>query len=510
MLTFQGEIHVAGGKIRDLKPQFHQSIVRTEQKEYRFDSGWILPGLVDTHIHLVGLGESLTALVDLSGCQSPEECVAVLQQQPAGRGEWLLGRGWDQQRWVSPQFPEAQLLDQAFPQQPVFLLRSDGHAAWVNTAALRKAGITARSADPPGGKILRNDRGAPTGILLDEAMELVRRHIPPPTPEEIQHFIQVATQSLVQLGITEVHDMDVDPQWIPIFQRLAEEGKLPLRVQSYIRGQHDEWLNARLLPARGEFFQLTGIKLYADGALGSYGAALQQPYADRPETSGLLLLDEDTVFEKLGWIVEVEWDVAIHAIGDLAVHKVLNWYERLRREHIADPARRLRIEHAQIVAPADLPRFAELDVLPAVQPLHCLEDASMAIQRLGDRAQYAYPWRSLRNAGTVFGAGSDAPVVSANPWLGMKAFIERHPPGWEQPFFPQERLTIEEALLAYTEWAHQLSMMHIRRGKLRELYDADFIVVDRNPLQTPDPTQVKVLATFVAGECVYEAASATA
>jgi len=338
MLTFQGEIHVAGGKIRSLKPQFHQSIVRTEQQEYRFDNGWILPGLVDTHIHLVGLGESLTALVDLSACRSPEECVAVLQQQPAGRGEWLLGRGWDQQRWTSAQFPTAQLLDQAFPQQPVFLLRSDGHAAWVNTVALQKAGITVRSADPPGGKIFRDERGAPTGILLDEAMELVRRHIPPPTPEEIQRFIQVATQSLVQLGITEVHDMDVDPQWVPVFQQLAEEGKLPLRVQSYIQGQHDEWLNARLLPARGEFFQLTGIKLYADGALGSYGAALQQP------------------------------------------------------------------------SPADVPRFAELDVLPAVQPLHCLEDASMAMQRLGDRAQYAYPWRSLRNAGTVFGAGSDAPV----------------------------------------------------------------------------------------------------
>ncbi len=506
-MLFQGEIEVSAGKIRRIQPGFQHCIIRTDREVYRFENAWILPGLVDAHIHLVGLGEAMAALTDLSRCSTAEDCVAHLQRHPRGRGEWLLGRGWDQHRWEKPVFPTAHLLDAAFPDHPVFLLRSDGHAAWVNTVALQRAGITARTPDPPGGKIIRDTQGAPTGVLIDEAMELVRNLIPPPSAEEIRQYIRTAMEYLNTFGVTEVHDMDVAPEWIPVFQHLAEQGELSIRIQAYIRGQHEEWLQARLLPARGEFFQLIGVKLYADGALGSYGAALRTPYADNPETTGLLLLDETNILERLGWIVEVEWDVAIHAIGDLAVHKVLNWYETLRREHIADPATRLRIEHAQIIAPEDLPRFAEHDILPSIQPLHCLVDAPMAIQRLGDRLRFAYPWRSLRNAGTIFGAGSDAPVVPPNPWEGMQAFIDRHPPGWETPLFAEERLTIDEALLAYTEWAHQLTNMHIRRGKLRENFDADFIVVDQNPLQTRQPAALNVLATFVGGECVYRSAA---
>lgn len=501
MMVFQGTIDVRSGRIRAVEPDFGFVRIIVDGKSYNFEKAWAIPGFVDSHLHLVGLGETLVGITNLQKCRSAEECGEYLRSHPSERGGWLLGRGWDHQRWEKRELPSAVILDKVFPDKPVFLLRVDGHAAWVNSAALRRVGITAATANPPGGYILRDEKGHPTGILLDEAIELVRRHIPPPSEEEVRTYIQSAAEHLVQYGITEVHDMDVDPQWIPVFQALVEQ--LPLRVQSYVRGQNDEWVKARLLPTTGEFFRLTGVKLFADGALGSYGAALSFPYRDRPDWTGLLLLDSEQIEERLELICEMGWDIAIHAIGDRANHLVLNWYERLRKERIADPSQRLRIEHAQIVAPEDLPRFAAFDILPSVQPVHCIDDASMAVERLGENAQYSYPWRSLRNYGSIFGAGSDAPVASPDPRLGIHAFCFRTPPDWQEPFYPQERLTAEEALLAYTEWAHQLTGMHIRRGKIREGYDADIVVLDANPLKTRDFLSLSILATFVAGHSVY-------
>lgn len=500
MKPIQARVHVAQGRIRSVEPLFGAVEIITENDHHSYPGGWLLPGLVDSHAHLLGLGSRLTGL-SLYDAADAEDCVERARRHGDYLGDWLVGMGWNQELWPSKQYPHARLLDEAFPDTPVCLRRADGHAAWVNSAALAIAGITDKTKDPAGGRIVRDERHRAIGILVDTAMNLVQKHIPAPSEEQNRKMILAATQECSRLGFTEIHDMDVHPNFLPLYRDLAEKGTLPVRVQSYVSGQNDEWLIDRLLPAGGEFLRVYAVKLFADGALGSRGALLLDPYSDAPSTHGLALLGEEQLEEKVRTIIEFGWNVAIHAIGDAANRMVLNTYTAMRKKGIADDQVVLRVEHAQIVHPDDQSAFGKYGIIPAVQAVHCVSDAPMAEQRLGDRRSYAYPWRSLRNNGAILAGGSDFPIESADPLLGIDAFCRRVPFGQTVAWNPAECLTRDEALDAYTCWAHEASDMSYRRGRLKPNYDADFVVHDTNLLMCADGdvTTTRVLATYTAG-----------
>lgn len=500
MKPIQARVRVAQGRIQSIEPMFGAVEIITDTTQHTYPGAWLQPGLVDSHAHILGLGTKLTGL-SLYNATSAEECVERAGQHTDYRGEWLVGMGWNQELWSSKQYPHANLLDQVFPSTPVCLRRADGHAAWVNSKAMALADITAQTRDPEGGTIVRDNRGKATGILVDNAMNLVSRLIPEPTTEQKSTMILAAAQECSRLGITEVHDMDVHPHLLPLFRDMAEKGILPIRIQSYVSGQNDEWLTERLLPAGGEFLRVYAIKLYADGALGSRGAHLLEPYTDAPTTSGLALLTPEQLETKVRTIIEFGWNVAIHAIGDGANRAVLDTYMHMRDQNIADDSVLLRVEHAQIVHPVDQMAFGDYNIIPAVQAVHCISDATMATQRLGTRCSYAYPWRSLRNNGAILTGGSDFPIESADPLMGIDAFCRRIPFGSNTPWNPAECLTRHEALNAYTLWAHEASDMAYRRGRLKPKYDADFVVLDTNLLTCPDDKilSTQVLATYSAG-----------
>lgn len=506
MKPIQARIHITQGRIRSVEPLFGSVEIITENERHEYPGGWLMPGFVDSHAHLLGLGKKLTGL-SLYDATDAEDCVERARQHNEYYGNWLTGMGWNQELWASKHYPHAKLLDEAFPDTPVCLRRADGHAVWVNSAALALAGITDTTKDPSGGQILRDERHRATGILVDNAMNLVLKHIPAPTDEQNRQMIIAATQECIRLGFTEIHDMDVHPNLLAIYRDLAEKGALPLRVQSYVSGQNDEWLVDRLLPAGGEFLRVYAIKLYADGALGSRGALLLNPYSDAPSTSGLALLSAEQLEEKVRTIIEFGWNVAIHAIGDGANRMVLNTYSKMREQNIADENVLLRVEHAQIVHPDDQPLFGKYGIIPAVQAVHCISDAPMAEQRLGNRCSYAYPWRSLRNNGAILAGGSDFPIESANPLLGIDAFCRRIPFGRTVAWNPAECLTRDEALDAYTCWAHDASDMSYRRGRIKPNNDADLVIHDINLLTCSDKdiTSAKVLATYCAGVRRYHA-----
>ncbi len=494
-------LRIRGGRLREVFPHDGEVVVETEERIERYPGCWAFPGFVDAHGHVVFYGLEL-GQPSLRSCRSAEECVEVLRSWAPNRGEWLLGGGWDQEAWTSAEFPSAELLDAVFPDIPVALRRTDGHALWVNSEALRRAHIQDDTPDPPSGLIVRTATGKPTGVLIDAAAELVLRCIPAPSSEEIRQAIRRATAQLLRFGITEVHDMDVDPCWVPVFEELARAGQLPLRIQSYVRAQHGEWDVAGLLPTTGEFFQLRGVKFYADGALGSYGAALLEPYSDKVGHQGFLFFNAETLKEAILAALEVGWHIAVHAIGDAANRQVAQVFHALRLRGIDTTEQRLRVEHTQIVHPDDIPILAEAGCVASVQPLHCVHDAPMARRRLGNqRRSIPYPWRSLLAAGVPIAAGSDFPIEPPNVLAGVAAFCLRRPFGEVAPWIPEESLELEEAFAAYTNWAHYAAAVDDRRGLLLPGYDADVVIVDRNPgaCLPEEVSNVRIVAVYVAG-----------
>lgn len=505
MEPMQAIIRIERGRIVSVEPHFGAVVVVSESGIDTYPDCWALPGLVDSHAHIYGLGRKLRGLT-LYDALSADECAARTAAHTIDAAGWITGMGWNQELWEQAVYPTAAMLDAVTGQTPVYLSRADGHAAWVNTAALRLAGVTAGTPDPDGGTILREKSGKPTGILVDNAMDLVRSHIPAPDANEKRASVIAGLQECARLGLTEIHDMDVAHDVLDIFREEAERGSLPTRVQSFVKAQHNEWVAGGLLPAVGELFRVCGLKFYADGALGSRGAALLAPYADAPETSGLMLMTADELYHKAKLGLEYDWHISTHAIGDAANRMVLGVYEKLRMEHIAPSDAILRIEHAQIVHPDDLDTFSKANVKAAVQPVHCISDAPMAERRLGiDRCGYGYPWRSLRNVGVGLAGGSDFPIESGNPLLGISAFVRRTPFGNESPWFPQEHITRQEAILAYTIWAHEAAGQEYRRGFLLPKYDADITILADNLLTCDEEAiaTTEVCATYVAGVRKY-------
>ncbi len=475
----------------------------------------ILPGLIDAHFHLQRY--ALNRLQVNCDTDTKEECLRRIAERARRTlpGEWVLGHGWDPHRWRdvdAGHWPTAAELDQVAPLTPVYLTARSLHAAWVNSLALRKARIRPSTPDPKGGAILRDEHGRPTGVVLDGAMALVERVIPPLTPEALAEAMRTALPSLWQLGLTGVHDFDPAP-CLRALQILDQRGELHLRVLKAIpQSDLKDVLICRLREGMGsEMLQLGPIKLFADGALGTRTAAMLDSYVDEPENRGILFLSEDDIFECGVRAAQGGFRLAVHAIGDGANRLVLQGLGRLRayeRDHHL-PARRHRVEHVQLIQPADAPRLAQLGLVASMQPLHVLSDMEMAIASLGDRPLVAYGWRTQQRAGAILAFGSDAPADSPNPFLGVYAAVTRRrrdgfpkQDGWH----PQERLTVAEALTAYTQGSAWAAGWEDRLGKLAPGYLADLIVLENDPFTCP-PEELAALrpsATMVGGRWVWE------
>jgi predicted amidohydrolase YtcJ len=440
------------------------------------DGGAVVPGLVDAHAHLHGLGRALETLA-LRGVGSADAVVAQVRAAAAGRGagEWIEGRGWDENLWPGKQLPGRGLLDGVA--QPVALRRIDGHALWANAAALRLAGITRASADPPGGRIVRDASGDPTGVLVDEALELVEQRMPAPDAAVIRRRILAAQAAAVAAGLTGVHEMGISDAVIAVYRQLAAEGALRLRVYAFRSGGPLAAVD-RDVDGRATFV-LGGVKLYADGSLGSRSAALLAPYQDNPANSGLVISDGAALTAAARAARAGGWQLAVHAIGDRANRAVLDAY----RDAGVPPERRFRIEHAQVVAPPDFARFAAQGVIASMQPTHATSDMAWAEARLGpERVAGAYAWRTMLAAGVHVAFGSDVPVEEVAPLLGLWAAVARadragQPAGgWH----PEQRLTLDEALHAFTVEPAYASFQEEHRGRVAPGFVADLTVFDRD------------------------------
>ncbi len=446
---------VREGRILAVGPAAKLAKAYPKAHQVGLQGGTLLPGFIEGHAHVVALG-ALGDEVDLAGSQSlPEALEAVGAWAKGHPGGWLVGRGWDQNLWPRQAFPRATDLDALLGTRPAFLLRVDGHAAWVDTAALAEAGIDENTPDPPGGRILRDPTGRPTGILLDAAVDLVRKRLPAPAPADLERQILAGLDALRADGFTSVADMGIPAETLAAYRRLDQAHALPIRVFAYLDRDTSLMVQELRQPRdRGTaFFQVQGVKFYLDGALGSRGARLLAPYADDPSTRGLWVTDPAVVQADAMVTLRAGYQPAIHAIGDAANRKALDILAAAEQK--AGHPRDLppRIEHAQIVAPRDVPRFGQLGVVASVQPIHCVDDHAWTAARLGPRRLHeAFPWRALRNGGALLAFGSDAPIANANPFLGIAAAETRQDAAGDPPhgFLPSQRLSRIQAIRAYT------------------------------------------------------------
>ena len=474
----------------------------------------VYPGFVDAHAHLKGLGLSRETL-DLRGKQKEE--ILKLVREAAGKsapGAWIRGRSWDQNLWPSKKFPTSAELTEAAPRNPVVLTRVDGHALWVNDAVLRRARITPRTADPDGGKIERDASGRPTGVFVDAAMDLVVKVIPEPSAAELRRLFAAGGKACAAAGLTGMGDASgYDRKEIDVLRAMAREGALPIRVYATV-GAGSKDLPAFLAggPIQEGRVTVRAVKILADGALGSRGAALLADYSDDPGNRGLLVTPAAKMDEVAIAGVKAGWQLWTHAIGDRGNRLALDAYEKAL-EAVKPKDARLRIEHAQVLAPEEFPRFAKLGVIASVQPTHATSDMPWAEARVGPvRIRGAYAWRSLVSSGARLAGGSDFPVEQEAPLLGLYAAITRQdlsgrpPDGW----YPDQRLTRPEGLKLFTEDAAYAEFAEGRRGKIAPGFDADLTVLDRDvvagTLPASEIPKAKVLLTVVGGEVVFRAA----
>ena len=472
----------------------------------------VVPGMQDAHGHVLGLGASLQEL-DLRDTPSFDAIVAKVRARVSEmrEGEWILGRGWDQNRWPVADWPTGSPLDAAAPRNPVFLTRVDGHAAVANRSALLAAAITRDTPDPPGGRLIRDASGSPTGVLVDTAQSLVARHIPQPSREQLTRQLLLADQELRRLGLTMVHDAGVAPDAIDVYRAVIDDDRFATRIYVMLTGlSTGDWFTRGPLIDPQHRFTVRAIKLVADGALGSRGAALTEDYADEPGNRGLLVTPPEQLHAVTRAASEARFQTAIHAIGDRANHEVLRIFERVAHEVPGARDLRLRDEHAQIVDATDIPSFARLGVIASIQPTHCTSDMPWAPRRLGDAriAEGAYAWRKLVNAGARLAHGSDFPVERPNPLLGFYAAITRQDgegrpaAGWA----PDQRLTRAEALYGMTLGAAYAAHAERDLGSIEPGKLADFVVLSRDIMEVApqDVLSTTVVRTVVGGRTVYE------
>ena len=479
----------------------------------------VIPGMVDAHAHLLGLGMALRT-VDLTGTKSYDEVIArvVARAREVPAGTWILGRGWDQNDWTDTRFPSHEALSRAVPDHPVYLTRVDGHAALVNARAMTAANLGPTATNPEGGRIERLANGAPSGVLVDRAMSLVGRAIPAAPREEVRAAILAAVREANRWGLTGIHDAGVARATIDVYEELAREGRYDLR--NYVMIASDDATLDHYLkrgPQSGLYdgrIWIRAIKISADGALGSRGAALLEPYSDSPEHSGLITTPRERIEQVAVRALRSGFQLNVHAIGDRANRTVLDAFEAaLGTVPTAD--HRFRVEHAQILHYSDIPRFAALDVIPSMQASHQTSDMYWAGNRLGPtRLLGAYAWRALLQTGVIIPNGSDFPVEQVNPLISFHSAVARQDEhnwptgGW----FAEQRMTREEALKSMTLWAAIAAFQETELGSLAPGKLADFVVLDQD-IMSIAPERIlatHVVATYLGGRAVYERSSPAA
>lgn len=508
-LAVRSDRILAVGALEDLRTEYDAA--------ERVDLGGktVLPGLIDAHGHLLGLGSFGLGKLDFSRCRSFDEVVAMVsaKAKTAKKGEWILGGRWDHESWPEKRLPTHAKLSDVTPDNPVWITRVDGHAGLANAAAMKLAGVTRDTKAPEGGEILRDERGEPTGVFVDNAEDLIARKIDQRIADT-EALLLKAQQMCFEVGLTSVHDAGISPADAVIYRKLAESGKLKLRVYAMMGGDYARVWFAENPPFAGERLSIRAAKLYMDGAMGSRGAWLLEPYADRPigedgkPYTGLNLMKPEFVRQVAEDGLRRGYQVCTHAIGDRGNREILDAYADALGKR-PSPDARFRVEHAQLLHADDIGRFARLGVIASMQPTHCTSDMRWVEARVGaERARGAYAWQSVLRSGARLAFGSDFPVESHNPLLGVYAAVTRMDPqgnpegGW----YPEQRLTREQALRAFTQDAAFAGFQESLIGSLTPGKQADFIVLDQDVV-TCEPAailQAKVLRTVVGGETVFE------
>ncbi|HEY0626410.1 MAG TPA: amidohydrolase family protein [Allosphingosinicella sp.] len=513
LIRFNGILIDNAGKVKQLLQRGERLAGRAD---YRIDGRGrtLIPGLFDAHGHVMGLGMGAIQL-DLSDTNSLQEAQAKIAAYAAANPSprWIIGRGWNQEKWGLGRFPTAADIDAVVRDRPVWLERVDGHAGWANSIAMQEAGVTAASVSPAGGKIEKTGN-QPNGIFIDAASTLVQKAVPATLPRTRDQALQRAQEILLSNGLTAVADMGTSAEEWLVLRRAGDEGRLNVRVLSYasgvenlleVAGTHQTpWLYDNRL-------RMVGVKLYADGALGSRGAFLKQPYKDSPKERGLAFLSDATLKNLMVRAAMDGFQVAVHAIGDAANAQVLEGIEELSDTYKGD--RRWRIEHAQIVDPADLPRFARNGIIASMQPVHQTSDWRMAEARMGaERLRGAYAWATMAQNRVPLAFGSDFPVESPNPFHGLAVAISRVDPqgqpagGW----MPEQRVSLTQAFSAFTRDAAYAAFAEDRLGSLERGRMADFIIIDRDIFNNATPEQIRgtqVLETYLGGRRVWQRGS---
>lgn len=472
----------------------------------------MLPGLIDAHGHVMGLGfQQINA--DLTGTESLDAALQKVKDYAAEYPDlnWIQGRGWNHTHWDIDRFPTAEELDKAEDERPVWLSRVDGHAGWANSKAMEEAGITADSEAPEGGKIIRDNNGEPTGVFVDAAMNLIESEIPDPTDDEREIAFKNALEQMRSHGLTSVHDAGLGTKTWELYKDFAESGNLTTRIYGMIGGAGETFdalsENGPIESIAADKLALRSVKLYADGALGSRGAAMIEPYSDDPDNRGLLFSSEEELTRKIMKTASEGYQTNVHAIGDRANRVALNSFENVR-DSLGNQGLRHRIEHAQIVSAEDIPRFKELNVIASMQPTHATSDMNMAEDRIGpERIKGGYAWQSFLEQNTVVASGSDFPVEHVNPFYGLYSAVTRqdHEGNPEGGWYPSERLSRKQALRSFTLDAAYAAHQEDVLGSLEPGKWADFILVDRDFFEVSaiDIWKTNVLESWVAGEKVY-------
>lgn len=476
------------------------------------DGKTVLPGLIDAHGHVLSLGIAANRL-SLRPTQNLDEALIAIRNYAAQAPhlKWIQGGEWNQAVWKLGRFPTAQELDSAVLDRPVWLRRVDGHAGWANSKALSLAGIDAQTADPAGGKIERDAQGVATGMLIDGAMDLMEKVLPPPDAAEMRFALDGALKELRRLGLTSVHDAGVAAYADQLFREYAQAGQLTTRIYGMIGGVDfffDQMAaTGPLTTSYDDRYALRAVKLYADGALGSRGAALLAPYSDAPHTKGLLFLSDKDMQAQIKKAALKGYQVNVHAIGDAGNRQALDAFAQLPKEVNAQTLRH-RIEHAQVLAVDDILKLKQLQLIPSMQPTHATSDMNMAEDRIGkERIKGAYAWRRFLKQGSAIACGSDFPIENPNPFWGIDAAVNRwdfHQPQ-AKAWYPEQAMTVQEALRCFTLDAAYAAHQEKTLGSLEPGKWADFVVIDRDIFKIPRAQlhQTTVLQTWVAGKPVF-------
>lgn len=501
-----GAVYVTGGRIRQVGSSTEIRHAHPNARLIDMPGATILPGLIDAHAHLYGLGLSLDQ-VDLTGTSSFDEVIARMKARVASSApnEWIEGRGWDQTSWPSKEFPTAAALDAAISDHPVWLKRVDGHAGLANSAAMRLAGIKAATPDPAGGRLIRDAQGNPTGVFIDHAQSLIESKIPEATFAQVKRRVLAAAQRIAENGLTEIHDAGAGGDTMRAVRELVDEKKFPIRLYQMVSDEPallDEWFKRGPMIGYGGRWTVRSVKMYSDGALGSRGAALLAPYNDDPANSGLLVSTVEHMTEVARRGRAAGFQMNTHAIGDRGVRNVIDAYEAAG----VVPSDRWRIEHLQVVAPSDFPRIAHDGIIGSMQPTHATSDMRWAEARLGpERVKGAYAWRTVLNSGARLALGSDFPVEDVNPWFGIDSAVTRQnhqgqpAGGW----YPDQKLTLAEAIRGFTLDAAYAAFEESSRGTIEPGKLADLTIVDGDVYSSPSLFGTNTRMTVVGGEVVY-------